>query len=227
MISVCPPAYAVIVAGGSGSRVGSALPKQFLELRGKPILYYSILAFIDALPGVHIVLVLPEGHMGRAQDALQGIKGAASVRTVAGGATRYASVAAGLKEVPSEAIVLVHDGARPLVTPELILRCYEGARIHGSAIPVVPVADSIRQLTAEGSRIIDRDDLRSVQTPQAFRAGLLQAAFRQPYQPAFTDEASVVESMGGAIHLVEGARSNLKITTPEDLVIAEALLARC
>jgi 2-C-methyl-D-erythritol 4-phosphate cytidylyltransferase len=219
-----PPAFAVIVAGGSGSRMGTALPKQFLDLCGKPVLYYSIRAFMDALADVQIILVLPEQQISMAQIVLQAFENRIDLTIVAGGDTRYASVAAGLKEVREDSIVLVHDAARPLVSPGLIRRCYEGACRNGSAIPVLPVTDSIRRLFVNSSRAIDREDLRSVQTPQAFDAGLLQAAFRHPYMPSFTDEASVVERTGGTVHLVDGDRGNLKITTPEDLVIAAALL---
>ena len=218
------PAYAVIVAGGSGLRMGAALPKQFLDLCGKPVLYYSIKAFIDALAGVRIILVVPEDHTSLVQKVLEAFDEPIDLTIVAGGDTRYASVAAGLKEVPAESIVLVHDGARPLISPELIRRCYACANTNGSGVPVIPVADSIRQVSSFSNRAIARENLRSVQTPQAFASDLLQQAFHQPYVPAFTDEASVVEWMGGTIHLVEGERSNLKITTPEDMVIAAALL---
>jgi 2-C-methyl-D-erythritol 4-phosphate cytidylyltransferase len=219
-----PPAYAVIVAGGSGTRMGTALPKQFLDLCGKPVLYYSIRAFMDALEDVQIILVLPAQQISLAQMVLQAFPDRIDMIIVAGGDTRYASVAAGLKEVPANAIVLVHDGARPLVSAELIRRCYEGACMNGNAVPVIPVTDSIRRVSGLSSRALAREDLRSVQTPQAFDAGLLHTAFLHPYRPAFTDEASVVDWAGETVHLVEGASDNLKITTPEDLVIAEALL---
>ena len=216
--------YAVIVAGGSGLRMGAPLPKQFLDLCGRPVLYHSIRAFIEAIPDIHIILVAPENNMTLVQKVLEAVDQPVDIKIVAGGDTRYASVAAGLKEVSADSIVLVHDGARPLLTPQLILRCYESANANGSAVPVIPVSDSIRQVSSFTSRAIARENLRSVQTPQAFASNILQEAFLQPYIPAFTDEASVVEWMGGTIHLVEGERSNIKITTPEDLVIAAALL---
>jgi 2-C-methyl-D-erythritol 4-phosphate cytidylyltransferase len=216
--------YAVIVAGGSGLRMGAPLPKQFLDLCGRPVLYHSIKAFVDAMPDIHVILVAPERNMPLVQKVLEAFDQPFDIKIVAGGDTRYASVAAGLKEVPPDSIVLVHDGARPLLNPELILRCYKSASLNGSAVPVIPVADSIRQVSSFSSRAIARENLRSVQTPQAFASNILQEAFLQPYIPAFTDEASVVEWMGGTIHLVEGERSNIKITTPEDLVIAAALL---
>lgn len=218
------PAIALIVAGGSGSRMGTALPKQFLALSGKPLLYWSIKAFQEFKPGIDVVLVLPAAQLSLAQIVLQAFPERVDLSLVAGGDTRFASVANGLKEVPDDAVVLVHDGARPLVSPALIRRCYEGALQHGSAIPVLPVADSIREETSSGSRSISRDALRIVQTPQAFDAAMLKAAFRQPYQKAFTDEASVMEQAGRHVHLVPGERSNLKVTTPEDMIVAEALL---
>ena len=220
------PAYAIIVAGGSGTRMGAALPKQFLDLCGKPVLYWSIKAFMDALPDVRLILVLPAQQLSLGNIVLQAFQERIDTTIVAGGDTRFASVAAGLKEVPADAVVLVHDGARPLVSVRVIQQCYETAREQGSAIPVIPVADSIRQLSGTSSRAIPREGLHIVQTPQAFRAALLQQAFRQPYQDAFTDEASVLEAAGGMIHLIEGERSNLKITTPEDLVIAAALMGQ-
>lgn len=224
MTPLAKPAYAVIVAGGSGQRMGTAVPKQFLQLCGKPVLYWSIKAFMDALPGVNIILVLPANQISMAQIVLQAFPERIDLTIVAGGDTRFASVVAGVRQVPEIAVVLVHDGARPLVSTELIRRCYEGAVAHECAIPVVPVTDSIRREDAHGSEAIGREDLRIVQTPQAFDAALLQAALRQPYQASFTDEATVVESFGAKVQLVAGERSNLKITTPEDLIIAEALL---
>ena len=218
------PIYAIIVAGGSGARMGGTIPKQFLSICGKPVLYHSIHALSEALPGSNIIIVLPETQVGMGKGLLSSYPEYAGLQFVAGGATRYASVAAGLALVPEGAIVLVHDGARPVVSGELIRRCYESARLNGSAVPVVPVIDSIREVSGFNSRAIAREALRVVQTPQAFESTLLKAAFTQPYLPVFTDEASVVEWTGTTVHLVEGSRSNIKITTPDDLVIAEALL---
>jgi len=218
------PAYAVIVAGGSGQRMQSGIPKQFMELRSRPVLYYSIQAFLHALPDIHLILVLSQEMMGRGEELVRHYFPESGIKLVVGGKTRFESVAAGLRLVNIPSICLVHDGARPLVTPDLIRNCYESARNQGNGIPVIPVTDSIRQVSGFTSRSISRDDLRIIQTPQAFQSTELIAAFRQPYMPTFTDEASVVEWAGGTIHLVEGAKSNIKITTPEDLVIAAALL---
>lgn len=216
--------YVVIVAGGSGLRMGAAIPKQFLLLCGKPVLYYSIRAFLDALGGAQIILVAPESELDKAREIADLFRDEIDIKIVAGGATRFASVANGLKEVPKNALVMVHDGARPLISTTLIRRCYEAASMNGSAIPVIPLTDSIREVSSYGSRAISRDNLRVVQTPQAFSSNLLHDAFAQGYIPTFTDEASVVEWMGGTVQLVEGQWSNIKITNPDDLAIAEALL---
>ncbi len=220
------PRYAVVVAGGAGTRMGTALPKQFLELAGKPVLYHTLRAFIDAVSDVHLILVLPAHQLSYAQMALQSFGDERiDVELVAGGETRFHSVQNGLRSVPGDALVAIHDGVRCLATPDLIRRCFAQAQLLGSAIPVVPVADSIREIFGEESSPIDRSLLRAVQTPQTFRASLILPAYRQNWREDFTDEATVVEAFGQNIHLIEGERSNLKITTPEDLVLAEAILA--
>lgn len=216
--------YAVIVAGGKGVRMGSAVPKQFLPLNGQPILYHTIKAFIDAYAGIHLVLVLPQDQLSYAQMVLQSFPDRVDMTIVAGGETRYHSVQNGLKVVEGNCIVFVHDGVRPLATPALIQRCYEQAADKGSAIPAIPVADSMRIIEDEDSRPIDREQMRIVQTPQTFRSEIILPAFEQEYQISFTDEATVVEAYGDVVYLVEGERSNIKVTTPEDMIIAEALL---
>jgi len=216
--------YAVIVAGGQGLRMGSSIPKQFLPILGKPMLCYAIEAFAQAFRDINLVLVLPADQVGSAQTVLRSYIGGIDVTTVAGGATRYHSVQNGLKQVQNDGVVFVHDGARPLISGDLILRCYAGAMENGSAIPVVPVAESMRILDGDGSEPLNRDDLRIIQTPQTFRTELILPAFRQEYDPSFTDEATVLEAYGIDIHLIEGMFNNIKVTTPNDLVIAEALL---
>ncbi len=219
-----PPLYAVIVAGGQGTRMGNAVPKQFLELEGKPILAHTIDAFLEAAPGIKLVLVLPKQQLSWAQMVLTSFPERIDLELVAGGATRFESVQAGLAAVPNEALVLVHDGVRALVSPDLIRHCIEAALLEGSAVPVVPVTDSIREVGEGSSKPLDRSKLRAVQTPQAFGAGELKAAFARPFQDYFTDEATVWESAGKPLHLIAGERGNIKITTPEDLVLAGALL---
>ena len=216
--------YAVIVAGGKGLRMGSAMPKQFLPLHEKPVLYHTIKAFIDAFSDIHLVLVLPPDQLSYAQIVLQSFPDRIDVEIVNGGETRFHSVQNGLKAVEENSIVFVHDGVRPLVSPALIRRCYEQAEKKGSAIPAIPVSDSIRMIEGDTSKPVNRDCLRSIQTPQTFRSDILLPAFNQAYTAAFTDEATVVEAYGTEVFLIEGEKSNIKVTTPEDLVLAEALL---
>ncbi|RQO30886.1 2-C-methyl-D-erythritol 4-phosphate cytidylyltransferase [Taibaiella sp. KBW10] len=224
MIPEQAPCVAVIVAGGKGLRMQNALPKQFLPLQDKPILYHTIAAFIEAIPAVRIVLVLPTEQISYANMVLQQFSGGVEITIVHGGPSRFHSVKNGLLEAKEEDIIFVHDGVRPLVSPELIQRCYAAAQAHGSAIPAITVSDSIRQVNNTGSIAIDRNALRAIQTPQTFKGSLLLPAFAQEYREDFTDEASVVECFGQPVHLVEGEKSNLKITTPEDLLFAAALL---
>lgn len=216
--------YAVIVAGGKGVRMGSAVPKQFLPLNGQPILYHTIKAFADAFADMQLVLVLPQDQLSYAQMVLQSFPERIDITIVVGGETRFHSVQNGLKVVEHDSVVFVQDGVRPLVTKELIQRCYVQAIEKGSAIPAIPVADSMRILEDEDSRPIDREQMRIIQTPQTFKAEVILPAFNQEYQAAFTDEATVVEAYGDVVYLVDGERSNIKVTTPEDMIVAEALL---
>lgn len=216
--------YAVIVAGGKGLRMGNAMPKQFLPLHEKPLLYYSIHTFLKALPGVKIILVLPQEQMSYAQMVLQQFPDRIDVTIVAGGETRFHSVRNGLKAIDGEGIVFVHDGVRPLVSADLVQRCYHQAVEMGSAIPAIAVTDSMRIIEEDDNRPLDREYMRIIQTPQTFRSDIILPAFEQEYVTSFTDEATVVESNGNNVFLIEGERSNIKVTTPEDMVIAEALL---
>ncbi len=216
--------YAVIVAGGRGTRMGAPVPKQFLPFLGKPLLCYAIEAFAGAMPGIQIILVLPADQLKSAQIVLRSYIGDIEVTVVAGGETRYHSVQNGLKEVSNDGIVFVHDGARPLISDDLILRCYKQAIALGSAIPAIPITESVRIVEGDSSRSVDREQLRVIQTPQTFKTELILPAFEQPYQPSFTDEATVVEAMGTPVHLIDGLQDNIKITIPEDMIIAEVLL---
>lgn len=217
---------AIIVAGGQGARMGSAMPKQFLELQEKPILYHTLKSFLDTFPEINIIVVLPKEFISYANMVLQHFDSVPEITLVAGGNTRYESVQNGIKALTDDTgITFVHDGVRPLISRQLLHKCYQVASEKGSAIPAVAIVDSIRQLDDIKHFPIDRNTLRSIQTPQTFQTKLLKSAFEQPYQDSFTDEANVVENLGMAVHLIEGERSNIKITTPEDLAIAEALLA--
>jgi len=216
--------FAIIVAGGKGVRMGSALPKQFLPLNGETLLYYSVRAFLDAFPDINLVLVLPEDHLSYTQMLLEAFTERIELTIVTGGETRFHSVQNGLKQVDKDSIVFVHDAVRPLLSADLIKRCYQQALEKGSAIPAIPATDSMRIMNNESSKPIDRDQIRIIQTPQTFRSDIILPAFGQEYNAAFTDEATVCEAFGTKVFLIEGERSNIKVTTPEDMVIAGALL---
>lgn len=219
-----PKKYAVIVAGGSGLRMGTQVPKQFLLLCGKPVLWHTLTVFLDAYADMEIILVLPEEHMETGRTILYSTYAPHRIRMVAGGATRFHSVSNGLQCIREKAIILVHDGVRCLVTTDLIHRCYDQAVEKGNAIPTVACADSIRIETGSGSQTLDRSKVRIIQTPQTFESDKLQTAFGQDYQESFTDEASVVERLGITINLIEGEPANIKITRPIDLALAEKIL---
>lgn len=214
----------IIVAGGSGTRMGAALPKQFLLLDGQPVLARTINRFAEALPDAAIVVVLPAAHLDFWNDFAARFT-VARHTTVAGGAERSDSVRNGLAALPEEVrIIAVQDGVRPLVSPELIRRAAACAERHGTAIPVIAPVDSLRRITETGSAPADRSQLRIVQTPQVFDAALLRRAYAAAEGMRFTDDAQVVEHLGVAITLCEGERANIKITAPEDLIVAEAIL---
>jgi 2-C-methyl-D-erythritol 4-phosphate cytidylyltransferase len=216
----------IIVAGGSGKRMGASVPKQFLLLKGMPVLCRTIEAFYQADPDMQLIVVLPEDQLDSWRMLCIGHGFTLEHSVVCGGEERFHSVREGLKEVKHEGLVVVHDGVRPLVSVELIARCLAAAEAHGAAIPVVPVSSSVREVIGGGSRAVDRARLRLVQTPQCFRVPLLRKAFERPYDPAFTDEATLVERTGTTVHLVEGEERNIKLTTPLDLRVAEVFLDR-
>lgn len=218
---------AIIVAGGSGTRFGAQMPKQFLELGGKPVLMRTIEAFGD--DAVDVVVTLPADQMDLWRELCGKYAFAVPHRVVAGGETRWHSVKNALDSIGDVAdvdVIAVHDGVRPLASADLICRILDTARKTGSAIPVVPLNDSVRQVDGDASHALDRSSLRAVQTPQAFEARLLMKAYCQPFDVTFTDDASVVERAGHAVTLVEGDPHNLKITRPMDLALAEYLLNR-
>lgn len=236
--------FAVIVAGGMGVRMGAAVPKQFLLLREHPVLWYTIDAFLGAYDDLRIVLVVPAGHRDAAKGLFADLPGAGRIGLVDGGDTRFHSVRNGLEwirrevagtvemagdrgEVGREAIIFVHDGVRCLVSTDLIRRCYAQAAEAGSAVPVVDCRDSVRLVEEEGrSKPIDRSRIKLVQTPQTFRGDILLQAYTTDHQEDFTDEATVVEIAGHEVRLIDGEETNIKITTPADMAIAEVLLGR-
>ena len=216
--------YGVIVAGGMGVRMGADRPKQFLEIGGKPILRHTVERFLAFDPGLEIVLVLPAAQKDWWRGYCRESGFLERYTMVSGGITRFHSVQNALKYVGNDGAVAVHDGVRPLVSQPLLERLFKAAESYEAVVPVVPVVESVRQAEGEGSVPVSRDGLVLVQTPQVFDARVLKAAYRQPFSPAFTDDASVVEAAGGSIRLVEGDRFNLKITTPDDLALATELL---
>jgi 2-C-methyl-D-erythritol 4-phosphate cytidylyltransferase len=217
--------YAIIVAGGSGTRMGTEIPKQFLLLGGKPVLYYSLKAFFDAFDDVMIILVLHKDFVERGQEIIDAYFDKSRVQVTTGGETRFQSVKNGLSLVKEESIIFVHDAVRCLVSPSLIVRCYDKAMQDGTAIPAIPSKDSIRLLTVEGPVVYDRNKVMLIQTPQTFHSKILIPAYQIDYKDRFTDEATVAEAYGMKLSLVEGEENNFKITRPLDLVIAEKLLS--
>lgn len=218
--------YAIIVAGGSGTRFGSEVPKQFLPLDGKAVLMRTIEKFDQA--GAAIVVVLPAEHQQMWIDMCNESNFPVTHTVATGGKTRFESVKNGIAAIENlndSDLVAVHDGVRPLASVELINRCYDTALAAGTAIPVVNPSDSIRQVMEDGtSRQLLRSSLRAVQTPQTFRGELLKGAYDVDESPLFTDDASVVESVGYQVTLVEGEVTNIKITTPIDMIIAKELI---
>jgi 2-C-methyl-D-erythritol 4-phosphate cytidylyltransferase len=216
---------AIIVAGGTGQRMGSVVPKQFLEIEGKAILMHTIDQFIAAFDDIELVVVLPEGYIQQGQKLISK-KFKTTIQFVAGGDTRFQSVKNGLAKVTEKSIVFVHDAVRCLLTPALVQRCYQQALDKGSAIPAVSSTDTVRIMENEHHKLFDREKVMLIQTPQTFQSEILLAAFKQDYQLSFTDEANVVEANGQEIFLVDGEFENIKITRPLDLAIATYVLTK-
>lgn len=216
---------AVIVAGGTGTRMNNTVPKQFLLLKNKPVLFYTVDAFLKAYGDMQIILVLPEEHEAAGQEIIDAFFDYDRIKITTGGRTRFHSVQNGLALVEEESIVFVHDAVRCLVTTALIQRCYEAALESGSAIPVVNSNDSVRIVTGRDNAAIERSSVKLVQTPQTFHSKILLPAFNIDYKDRFTDEATVVEAFGLKVQLVEGEENNIKITRPADLILAEQILA--
>jgi len=217
---------AIIVAGGTGHRMGSVVPKQFLDIQGKPILLHTIDQFVAAFSDIQLVVVLPEAYIQEGKELLTKNGFTKNIVFVAGGDTRFQSVKNGLSQVKESAIVFVHDAVRCLLTPALIQRCYQQALEKGSAIPAVNSTDTVRLIKGDMNEVFDRESVMLIQTPQTFQSDLLLAAFNQTFDPSFTDEANVVEAAGSPVHLVDGEFENIKITRPLDLAIAEYILAK-
>jgi len=216
--------YALIVAGGKGLRMGNDLPKQFIELAGKPVLMRTIEAFYNFDKSISIILVLPDQHKTYWKNLCDKFNFQIKHQVADGGETRFDSVKNGLALTGESGLVAIHDGVRPLVSDVVINDCYIAAEKFGAALPVVAVIDSMRVTTDDASLAVNREKYRLVQTPQVFEIGLIKRAYQNVSHKDFTDDATVAESIGHKIKLVQGSRENIKITTPLDLIIAEAII---
>ena len=217
--------FVLIVAGGSGSRMKSGLPKQFIEIAGLPVLMHTFEVFYNYDPDIEFVLVLPEKHIGQWENLCQQYGFRYQYKLASGGNLRFQSVKNGLALLPDEGIVFIHDGVRPLVSKETLHNCFEMAVLKGNALPVISVPESIRMKNGEQNHAVDRNKYFLVQTPQTFNCALIKKAYFKANNNLFTDDATVLESLGEKINLVEGNRDNIKITFPEDLLFAEAILS--
>jgi len=216
--------YAVIVAGGSGSRMNSEIPKQYLPINGLPVIMHTINAFHKYNKILNIIVVLPPNDLELWKELCATYNFNLSIQIISGGETRFQSVKNGLDKISSDGIVAIHDGVRPLVNKEIIAASYEIAALHGSAIAAVRLKESIRITDKDLTKTVDRSKYRIIQTPQTFQVNIIKEAYQIPENPQFTDDASVLEKSGHKISLFEGSYKNIKITTPEDLIIAEAFL---
>lgn len=218
--------YVIVVAGGSGSRMNTAIPKQFLELNGKPILRHTVEVFRRAFEDVEMVLVLPANAMKIGKEIFADLQLGDKLRFIVGGTTRFHSVKNALDSLPASGWVMVHDAVRPCIDETFLRYLEKCAYEKGNAVPAVAVKDSLRRVEANGTVAVDRSLYRSIQTPQVFATKALKSAFEQAYEPLFTDEATVMEAMGHSIHLCNGLEHNLKITTPSDLELAKQILTK-
>jgi 2-C-methyl-D-erythritol 4-phosphate cytidylyltransferase len=217
---------AIIVAGGTGQRMGATMPKQFLVIEGKSILLHTVNQFVAAFADINFVIVLPADYIQEGKNLIASSGLTQHVQFTAGGETRFQSVKNGLAHVAPDAIVFVHDAVRCLLTPDLIQRSYQQALEKGSAIPAVASTDTIRITEGTKHHVVDRTNVMMIQTPQTFNAAILQKAFEQAYQSSFTDEANVLEASGTEVFLIEGEYENIKITRPLDLAIAAYILVK-
>lgn len=219
-----PELYALIVAGGKGLRMGNDVPKQFLEIKGKPILAHTISAF-QAIGVDQIVVVLPHSQIDYWRTITEKYHFTIPHKIVSGGENRFESVKNGLKEIPNDVIVAIHDGVRPFLSEKVVVDSYESAKEYGSGVASILLTDSIRSIDSTGnSTHQNRDNYRLIQTPQTFKSELIKAAYSTSFHPEFTDDASVAEHAGNQIHLTEGDKRNIKITTSDDLILASVLV---
>lgn len=216
--------YAIIVAGGSGTRMGTDIPKQFLEIKGKPVLMHSMNRFFNFDQNINLIVVLPAHQIDYWQKLCELHAFSVPHQIVEGGAERFYSVKNGLSLVEENALVAIHDAVRPLVSKQTIQAAFEAAIQFGSGIPAIPLHDSIRLVEGENNFAVNRNHYKILQTPQCFASSLLLEAFQQHYRSEFTDDASVIEAHGAKVTITAGNVENIKITTPKDLILAEALI---
>jgi 2-C-methyl-D-erythritol 4-phosphate cytidylyltransferase len=213
-----------MMAGGTGSRMNSAIPKQFAELCGKPVIMHSFQVFYDFDPQINFILILPEQQVETWKKLCEKYNFQIPHKIALGGETRFFSVKNGLEKIIGDGVVFIHDSVRPLVSVETIENCFAKTIDKGNAIPVIAISESIRKTNKKGSKAVSRSKYKLVQTPQTFGVNQIKKAYNQPYSEHFTDDASVVENTGEKIYLVEGNLENIKITYIQDIVIAEALM---
>lgn len=216
--------YALVVAGGKGTRIKSKLPKQFLELNGKPVLLHTLEAFYRYSEKINIILVLPEDDFETWKSICKKYQFTKNIILQKGGESRFQSVKNGLAKIEGDGLVAIHDGVRPLVSEDIIGASFRLAAVHQSAVAAVRLKESIRMTDQDNTKAVDRSRFRLIQTPQTFHVSLIKKAYEMKEDPSLTDDASVAERSGHIISLFEGSYENIKITTPEDLVVAEALL---
>ncbi len=219
-----PPCQVLIVAGGRGTRMGSEVPKQFLLLSGMPVLMHSILAFRKYDPDIPVTVVLPDDQVYYWRSLCRDYRFHEPHRIVAGGEKRFHSVQNGLEDLSGDGLVAIHDGVRPLILTPVIAQLVTEAAVYSNAIPVVSPRDSFRWSDERGNRVIDRSFIKIIQTPQIFELNKLKLAYVQDYDESFTDDATVWEKAGNPVHLSQGQETNIKITHPEDLPMAQALI---
>jgi 2-C-methyl-D-erythritol 4-phosphate cytidylyltransferase len=215
---------ALIVAGGTGTRMKSAIPKQFLLIRGYPLLMYTVNIFYRYDKDIRIIIVLPENQIDEWKKLCSKYAFVIEHDIRQGGETRFHSVQKNLADIPDQSLVAIHDGVRPLVSIPTITRCFDAAQEFGNAIPCVEIPETLRRIDHKGNQWVNRTQYRLIQTPQVFMGSIIKKAYLQEYQSQFTDDAGVVESLGHNIHLVEGNPENIKITIEKDLIMAASLL---
>lgn len=216
--------YAIIVAGGNGARMNSAIPKQFMKLDGKPVLMHTINCFNECGLDLELIVALPADQLNHWKELCSEYKFTIPIKISEGGETRFVSVKNALELVSQNGLVSVHDAVRPLINTKTILAAYRDAEMYGNAVPAIPLNDSIRKIESGKSIAVDRSRYCIIQTPQCFQTSILKKAYQMEYKTTFTDDATVVEALGEQIHLMDGTTENIKITNPQDLLIAEAIL---